>query len=187
MLTSHLVRIQDLPQIKSLCVILKMIAHTKVCNDCSRELPITSYSPRRRKVCHGCAWNRRILRDPDTAKKAHRRVRADRARAIFADSRKSDKLKGRSSDGLTVELIRSLIGSGCHYCGDLSRKMTIDRIENSKGHSSDNILPSCIVCNLVRGSMPYGAFVLLVPGLKQAFASGLLNGWTPNQISAPLV
>ncbi|KAA6360974.1 MAG: hypothetical protein EZS28_043499, partial [Streblomastix strix] len=40
--------------------------------------------------------------------------------------------------------------SNCSICGrkfTISNKPTLDRIDNSKGHSKDNVLPCCLYCN----------------------------------------
>jgi len=51
----------------------------------------------------------------------------------------------------------------CHYCGhgiylfynntNEPRQWTLDRINNSIGHNSDNVVISCLDCNLRRGTL----------------------------------
>jgi hypothetical protein len=62
----------------------------------------------------------------------------------------SDKQKGFSCD-ITIEYMRDLIKCGCTYCGDMSR-VGLDRIDNSKGHTMDNVVPACYECNVARNN-----------------------------------
>lgn len=59
-----------------------------------------------------------------------------------------DKKKGFTSD-LTIEFFKEQKSKGCFYCGD-TEKIGLDRIDNAKGHTKDNVLPSCYVCNCAR-------------------------------------
>jgi hypothetical protein len=54
---------------------------------------------------------------------------------------------------------------------------TIDRIDNTIGHTESNIVPACIRCNLIRKAMPHSAWMCLVPGLKEARNKKLFGDW----------
>ena len=45
------------------------------------------------------------------------------------------------------------------------------------GHLQSNVHSACIRCNLARGDMPYAAWLLLVPAMKQAKELGLFKEW----------
>lgn len=48
-----------------------------------------------------------------------------------------------------------LLHSGCHYCGVSLLTIgghSLDRIDNSKGYTEDNVLPCCGRCNQTRGN-----------------------------------
>jgi hypothetical protein len=96
---------------------------------------------------------------------------------IFADSRKTDRLKGFDNN-MTVDFIRDLINRDCIYCGETKLRMTLDRIDNTKGYVVGNVNPSCIRCNYTRGSMPYAAWLHLVPGMRSAREAGVFEAWT---------
>lgn len=55
--------------------------------------------------------------------------------------------------------------------------MTLDRIDNSLGHLQSNVLPSCERCNMVRRDMPFPAWLVVSKGMKEAYESGLFEGW----------
>lgn len=49
-----------------------------------------------------------------------------------------------------------LLSEGCFYCGksliETETGAGLDRIDNSKGYTFDNVLPCCRMCNGVRGT-----------------------------------
>jgi len=129
-------------------------------------------------------WNRR---NPERAKatwaRAHerqkkkRRQGQDTARFIWVDSRRSDKKRGFKND-LTKEFIAEQITKGCSYCGEKTIRMTLDRIDNERGHTTDNVVPACIRCNHIRGNMPYEAWLCFRAALRRARREGLFGNWT---------
>ena len=101
----------------------------------------------------------------------------DVARFILREARRSDKLRGHVCQ-LTKREIETLIRQGCTYCGDTELRMTLDRIDNSKGHTADNVVPACIRCNYARRNMPYEAWLCLADGMRRARELGLFGEWT---------
>jgi len=85
---------------------------------------------------------------------------------IFLHTRKSAKKRGIAFDisAAEFEYWWDTQDQKCHYCGlskeDLNRlekwgnlktkRMTIDRIDSSKGYSLDNIVVACIMCNVIK-------------------------------------
>ncbi len=101
----------------------------------------------------------------------------NREKFIFEDSRNSDKKKGLSND-LTKKDIATLIADGCSYCGEHDLMMTLDRIDNSKGHLLNNVSAACIRCNLTRGSMPHAAWLIVATAMRKAKDEGLFGDWS---------
>ncbi len=101
----------------------------------------------------------------------------DVARFILRDARRADALRGRTCD-LTKERIEALIAEGCRYCGETELRMTLDRVDNARGHTSENVVPACIRCNYARRDMPYEAWLCLAAGMRRARELGLFGGWT---------
>ena len=72
---------------------------------------------------------------------------------------------------LTREQVRHLTKRSCHYCGAepsqvlSSRKYSgtyayngLDRVDNDKGYTIDNVVPCCFVCNRAKGNLTTGEF-----------------------------
>lgn len=66
----------------------------------------------------------------------------------------------------------------CTYCGDEILPLTLDRKDNAMGHVEDNVVVSCIMCNSVRGTMPYEAWLVVALAMREARLKGLLQNWS---------
>jgi len=111
------------------------------------------------------AWKRESRKDPKHW-----------ARIIYTDTRKSDA-KHQRENNLTYEFIKDTINCSCPDCGRAGIRMTLDRIDNAKGHTMDNVRACCVRCNYARNDMPYEAWLLFVHAMKQATELGLLDDW----------
>lgn len=69
------------------------------------------------------------------------------------------------------------INRDCFYCGETLLRMSLDRVDNSKGHTMDNVIPACVRCNYIRKDMPYDAWIVVAVGMRQAREQGLFGGW----------
>ncbi len=45
----------------------------------------------------------------------------------------------------------NILSKSCAYCGS-TENVGCDRIDNAKGHTTDNVIPACYVCNTVRSN-----------------------------------
>jgi hypothetical protein len=174
------------------------MSDTKQCTKCKDEYPESDFTTRTRNGritrsswCKPC--KRQISRDKrragDWSKPSDEQLelwrlkgiedRADvskRGRFILEDSRKSDRRRGFDND-LTRGAIEKLISRPCSYCEGTGDRMTLDRIDNDIGHTQANVVPACYRCNIVRGSMPYEAWLVLAPSMKVARENGLFGDW----------
>jgi hypothetical protein len=171
------------------------------CKRCLVSRPIGDFPDRsggyRRRTCRICETEVRVARGYSKdgpasverrrlAKQKYERSLRDnpdmRATAIFVDSRRSDRKHGRIFD-LEKNHIADAIARGCSYCGNHNLMMTLDRKDNSIGHTRENVVPACCRCNLVRGEMPYEAWLLVAPSMKLAFEQGAFTDWVPRSWS----
>lgn len=80
----------------------------------------------------------------------------------IASHKYRDKKKGLKLCDLKSEDLLSIIQNPCTYCKCDSSEITLDRIDNSKGHTKDNIVPCCKLCNTARmASFTYEEMKLL--------------------------
>lgn len=127
-----------------------------------------------KNYCDECGSKR--IRKSDREKQ-ERMSGHDRDKYIYADCKKAD-LKKDLHFNLDRSFIRDLIAPGCSYCGETDiRYLSLDRIDNSKGHTKDNVVAGCMRCNYVRGDMPYEAWLLLAPKMREARENDLFGDW----------
>lgn len=76
--------------------------------------------------------------------------------------RHSDKMYERGECTITGEWIVKNVFNGqkCHYCGETDWcELGCDRIDNSKPHTPDNVVPCCKKCNEKRMHKDYNEFL----------------------------
>ena len=86
--------------------------------------------------------------------------------------------------GLTVEFMVQLFAANCYYCGcqpinvaGRSNKSNgvfiysgIDRTDNSKGYTEDNVVPACKHCNRAKGVQDGDEFIARCKRVAAMFA-----------------
>ena len=170
---------------------------TKICRFCKKEKSLKemeSFVKKGKRYfrsrCRDCMNEKRDdwhKRNPEKTRanqdrqlerqRQERKSGSERDKYIYRDSRGADRKAGRVNN-LTREFIRAEIEKGCEYCGETSLRMTLDRIDNTRGHTMDNVVPACSRCNYLRKDMPYEAWLLVACGMREARERGLFKGWT---------
>jgi hypothetical protein len=156
-----------------------------ICNDCGNDRPERSFElvkgVYRRGKCVTCRKRDRYRKNPEAVLAGqHRRRLRSPDLYVLIDSRSSDKKKGRAGNDLTREFVRELLSKHCSYCGESSLRMTLDRKDNEKAHTKDNVVPACIRCNYLRRDMPLEAWLSLVPSIRETKELGLFGSWGSN-------
>jgi hypothetical protein len=174
--------------------------YTKHCSKCETTKPLDDFSFRTNNgkkypffLCKPCAASRARERYDPAAAKNNRKLRpnshkkyqianrarrgdpAQRGRFIMEDTRRADKKKGVEND-LTRDFVESAIARGCAYCGSHAH-MTLDRIDNTFGHTMKNVRPACYRCNLLKADMPEEAWQIIQPAVRAAHEAGLFGDW----------
>ncbi len=62
-----------------------------------------------------------------------------------------DIKKGYEYSDISIDEGIKLFNQPCIYCGD-TKNIGLDRIDNSKGHTRDNVVPCCYTCNVARSN-----------------------------------
>jgi len=74
----------------------------------------------------------------------------NREKVLISNYTKKDNNRNLVCD-LTIEWMKENISNkSCIYCGD-TENLGCDRIDNTKGHTKDNVVPCCASCNKTRG------------------------------------
>ena len=90
--------------------------------------------------------------------KYHHYTMKGNAESKISGYKKSDMAKGFKST-LTKEQLIDLWKDGCYYCGEMDwKKLGADRMDNSKGHTIDNVVCCCVKCNKQRSNIPFHVF-----------------------------
>lgn len=98
------------------------------------------------EILYGRKKNRgsKIIKDSnDIRSKASKMISAYKHR---------DKINNTPICDIDIDwMIENIINKPCYYCGDTNR-VGCDRIDNSKGHTKDNVIPCCYECNCARNN-----------------------------------
>ena len=94
--------------------------------------------------------------------KEYRNTPMGRASNLVNRYQQSDKEHNRGECTLTPEwIVDNIFTQKCHWCPETDwRKLGCDRIDNSKPHTPDNVVPCCEECNKKRGTKTYEEFIL---------------------------
>lgn len=155
----------------------------KTCVDCGRTEEVVKFKKKTiysggSAACVTCLGKRERKANPEKFRKLANRKRSENPDyAVLIDCRKSDKKNSRVGNDLNREFIRSLTANGCTYCGCKEGRMTLDRVDNEKAHMRNNVVAACLRCNYMRGSMPFEAWMHIVPSVRSAFDLGLFGAW----------
>lgn len=158
-----------------------IICHTDK-NDNSFES--TKYG--HRKTCRSCRRKNKRSKNLFEHRRRDREYCSKRRKEnpiayLLIDCNSTDRKMGFQKNNLTIKNVNYLIQDGCKYCGEKSIKMTLDRIDNSLSHNIENVIPSCLRCNIIRGSMPYEAWLIIANSVKVVNNLGLFGDWMPNK------
>jgi hypothetical protein len=133
--------------------------------DCGASLWIHSYALKKGRKSCGCV-------------KVLGKYKKDYGLAMFNNVLSSyiNSAENRSLDwNLTVEHVKSIMESDCHYCGSPPSNVRksnsdngdfiyngIDRKDSRIGYTIDNCVAACSACNYAKGSLTYLQFLSLI-------------------------
>jgi hypothetical protein len=166
----------------------------KTCSSCRIQKDIGEFGKQKgrngktyfRNKCNKCKNRHDYIKmrtSPEKYKKkrkanaARRQNPKNRAKFILSNSKLYDS-KHKLENNLDELYIKSLIQNGCSYCGNDKYKVGLDRIDNKMGHIKDNVIAACTRCNFIRRDMPYEAWKLLVPTIREIVERDLFEDWT---------
>ena len=91
----------------------------------------------------------------------YNQTKIGRGNKLVTAYKHSDKVYGRGECTITGEwIVENIFNSKCHYCGETDwHKLGCDRIDNSKPHTEDNVVPCCADCNTRKMHKDYKIFI----------------------------
>lgn len=135
------------------------ITKMKICTKCKEKKSLKNFYFRKDRnsytsVCNNCVsnntkeyYNNKILYHRNRAKISYNK---NKERYLLKSYIRTDKENSLQCN-LTVKYMKENITSKpCIYCGN-TKDIGCDRIDNSKGHTIDNVIPCCKICNMTRG------------------------------------
>jgi len=78
--------------------------------------------------------------------------------------------KGYNDGNISLKQFIALSQKNCHYCGSIPNNNKnnvfyyngLDRIDNSKNHTIDNVVPCCKHCNYAKNNQTYDDYLLWI-------------------------
>lgn len=125
----------------------------KKCQECGKEFVVTKSSSENRKN-HYCS--RKCFGASERGEN-HVFWKGGVSSDGYGQYRRGAIDRGLSFN-LTHEEFKVLRAKPCFYCGS-TEKVGIDRVDNSKGYSEDNVVPCCTVCNIMKRTFGVEVFL----------------------------
>lgn len=139
----------------------------KKCSACKKELSLNDFgklssaSDGKNNRCKKCErLNSRKKRKKNSL------LPHKRAINLFNIYKWKDKKNNRECD-LDTETVIRLTSMPCEYCST-TKNIGLDRLDNLKGHTKNNVVPCCIDCNKIKSnSLTYDEMKLIAPIIKK--------------------
>ena len=122
---------------------------TLICIDCKKPYERKSYcqkrcgSPKEKGTCSYAHKN------SYSVKRKYQAAYYQKPGFKYYSYRKEARLRSHVFE-LTFEQFMSYWQKSCFYCGDSIVTVGLDRVDNLKGYTLDNIVPCCAICNKMK-------------------------------------
>jgi len=63
---------------------------------------------------------------------------------------KSGAIRRKIEWNITIKELATLWQKPCHYCGEKTQTIGLDRVDNKKGYTINNVVPCCPTCNWMK-------------------------------------
>ena len=146
---------------------------SRICRICNEDKPLKSFH-KGRTQCYSCAYKKQggSKYNSEYHKQYYNVYHLVAKHKAYAHRDKQNNWL----DTLSQDEAMSLMNQPCYYC-EKEHSLGLDRINNSLGHSLQNVRPCCEKCNNILGDIPNDAKQLLKTGLKEIQQQGLLTKW----------
>lgn len=115
-----------------------------ICNDCHKSYMGRYYGNNYTHIKHRSST--RYHKNKDSKKYGNK----EWAQQYLASKRYWDKKKSYTVCDITVLQLLDIIKCPCTYCSDVNENIGLDRVDNTQGHTINNVVPACSTCNSAR-------------------------------------
>lgn len=116
-------------------------------------------NPEKYRDANRRSWKKRM----STPEKAKYEKQRRRAHQLTLPGRYYTYMNGAKNRGIDWALDEYQFGyfwgKPCHYCAEPIDTIGLDRKDNSIGYHTDNVVPCCTRCNLMKKTMNYHEFI----------------------------
>lgn len=139
----------------------RLIEYQKQYNQDNKEKTKQYYQENRDKILEQQKQYKQDNKDKlSEYQKQYYQTPIGRAIHLVNGYKQADKKYNRGKGDLTAQwIIDNIFTSKCSYCGKNDwAELGCDRIDNTKPHTMDNVVPCCEECNIKRGTKEYNEF-----------------------------
>ena len=167
------------PEGRPICGNCRRKLKAEVCSRCGKTRRVESRSPEGEPICDYCHKKSHLEICADCGRLEILNARLPEGGALCTSCQRSRSphsmfriyKQGANKRGhqftLTLEEFTHLVTQPCcHYCNEppelTNHLLGVDRLDNSQGYILGNVVPSCSICNLMKGKLGKEKFLLLV-------------------------
>lgn len=135
----------------------------------------------RKRTLYDKTYKEVVKADPDRFKRVAEKHKARYEKDAFyyrwKGYRYFDRKFGNGEPSLEWLEAHELMLKPCSYCG-LGESGGLDRRDNARPHTKDNVVPCCVSCNLILTDMIPELKDTMASSLREAREKGLFGQWT---------
>lgn len=100
----------------------------------------------------------------DNKRKDYKETPMWRANNLLCAYKQNDRKHERGETTITAPwILEHIFSSKCVYCGETDWKLLgADRIDNTKPHTPENVVPCCSYCNAKKHTTPYDEYMRMI-------------------------
>lgn len=137
----------------------------KLCKECNKKVE-GMYSI----YCIDC----KVIKRRITSKACREKYQYNKQPKFRYATYKRGAVRRKLEFDLTLEEFSSFWNTNCSYCNDPIEGIGLDRKDNNKGYTKDNIVACCTVCNWMKHKMTHDKFIEQCNKISKCFTTGTL-------------
>lgn len=155
----------------------------KACRTCGEEkqlrlfpASLTRTGIKYRPHCYSCKYKKEVLAGRVQDKQYMKEYYVSNRLIFKYKAYRHFDLKKGLPETISKDKALQMMMLPCSYC-DVENGHGLDRLDNTLGHSENNVVSCCEKCNYILVDLPVEAKKLLASGLKNIRNKGLFEKW----------